>query len=128
MFNTNLFKFLFFPVQYLANIINVPIIIWKTDTSLVGYVVCAVYVPEGLRSFQTGVSVHLDGNAFNCLLCFDKNQYESKVVSIIQNFFSKNQVNDLEVMDMSTGETSTGETSSEETKMKIAFNLKKEVQ
>ena len=99
----------------MANIINVPIIIWKTDTSLVGYVVCAVYVPEGLRSFQTGVSVHLDGNAFNCLLCFDKNQYESKVVSIMQKNFSKNQVNDLEVMDMSTGEASTGETSSEET-------------
>jgi hypothetical protein len=90
----------------LANIINAPIIIWKTDISLVGYVVCAVYVPEGLHSFQSGVSVHLDGNAFNCLLCFDKIQYESKVVSIMQNYFSKHQVNDLELMDMSIGETS----------------------
>ena len=82
------------------NIINVPIIIWKTDISLVGYVVCAVYVPEGLRSFQTGVSIHLNGNAFNCLLYFDKIQYESKVVSIMEYFFSDKQPKDLELMDL----------------------------
>ena len=84
----------------MANIINVPIIVWKTDISLVGYVVSAVYVPEGLRSFRTGVSVHLNGNAFNCLLCFDKNQYESKVISIMQYFFSDKQAKDLELMDL----------------------------
>jgi hypothetical protein len=88
----------------LANVINVPIIIWKTDISLVGYVVCAVYVPEGFCSFQTGVSVHLNGNAFNCLLYFDKIQYESKVVSIMEYFFSDKQSNNLELMDLSTQE------------------------
>ena len=88
----------------MANIITVPIIVWKTDISLIGYVVCAVFVPDGLRYFETGVSIHLDGNAFNTLLCFDKTEYECKVVSIIQYYFSEKQVKDLEEIDLSTEE------------------------
>ena len=90
----------------MANIINIPIIVWKTSISLLGYVVCAVFLPEGLHSFQTGVSVHLDNNAFNCLFYFDKNQYESRIVSIIQYFMSEKQANDLEVADISAEEAS----------------------
>ena len=71
---------------------------------MVGYVVCAVFVPEGLQSCRTGVSVHLNGFAFNCLLCFNKKQYESKVVSIVQYYFSRKEDKDLELMDMSNEE------------------------